>query len=67
LKSIMRPASCLFCKIIKGAIPSYKLVETQFSYSFLDVGLLSRGHVLVIPKHHAEKLHEVPDEYLGDV
>ncbi|KDQ49218.1 hypothetical protein JAAARDRAFT_165714 [Jaapia argillacea MUCL 33604] len=59
-------ASCLFCKIIKGEIPSFKLVETELSYSFLDIGALSRGHSLVIPKYHAEKLHEVPDEYLTD-
>ncbi|KAM6494259.1 HIT-like domain containing protein [Amanita muscaria] len=60
-------ASCIFCKIIKGEIPSYKLLETEFSYSFLDIGPLSRGHALVIPKYHSEKLHELPDVYLSDV
>ncbi|KAF9019956.1 HIT-like protein [Hymenopellis radicata] len=59
-------ASCLFCKIIKGEIPSYKLIETELSYSFLDIGPLSKGHALVIPKYHAEKLHMLPDEYLAD-
>ncbi|KAF7365628.1 HIT domain-containing protein [Mycena venus] len=59
-------ASCLFCKIIKGEIPSFKLVETELSFSFLDIGPLSRGHALVIPKYHAAKLHELPDEYLAD-
>ncbi|THV04987.1 putative HNT1-adenosine 5`-monophosphoramidase [Dendrothele bispora CBS 962.96] len=59
-------ASCLFCKIIKGEIPSYKLVETELSYSFLDIGPLSKGHALVIPKYHAEKMHQLPDEYLSD-
>ncbi|KAF9046253.1 HIT family protein 1 [Panaeolus papilionaceus] len=60
-------ASCLFCKIIKGQIPSYKLVETANSFAFLDIGPLSKGHALVIPKYHAEKLHDLPDEYLQDV
>jgi len=60
-------ASCLFCKIIRGEIPSYKLVETELSFSFLDIGPLSKGHALVIPKYHAAKLHEIPDEYLADV
>ncbi|KIL67774.1 hypothetical protein M378DRAFT_191329 [Amanita muscaria Koide BX008] len=60
-------ASCIFCRIIKGEIPSYKLLETEFSYSFLDIGPLSRGHALVIPKYHSEKLHELPDVYLSDV
>ncbi|KAF8895247.1 HIT-like protein [Infundibulicybe gibba] len=59
-------ASCLFCKILKGDIPSFKLVETELSLSFLDVGPLSKGHALIIPKYHAEKMHELPDEYLAD-
>ncbi|KAJ7051781.1 HIT-like domain-containing protein [Mycena amicta] len=64
--SVKHLASCIFCKIIKGDIPSYKLVETELSFSFLDIGPLSKGHALVIPKYHAEKLHELPDEYLAD-
>jgi len=60
-------ASCIFCKIIKGEIPSFKLVETEFSFAFLDINPLSKGHALIIPKVHAEKLHEVPDENLADV
>ncbi|KAI0322108.1 HIT-like protein [Amylostereum chailletii] len=59
-------ASCIFCKIIKGDIPSFKLVETDLSFSFLDIGPLAKGHALVIPKYHAEKLHQLPDEYLSD-
>jgi len=59
-------AKCIFCKIIKGEIPSLKLVETNLSYSFLDINPLSKGHALVIPKYHAEKLHQLPDEYLAD-
>ncbi|KAJ6455444.1 HIT-like domain-containing protein [Mycena sanguinolenta] len=50
-------ASCLFCKIMKGEIPSFKLIETELSFSFLDIGPLSKGHAL---------LHELPDEYLAD-
>ncbi|KAJ7588212.1 HIT-like protein [Mycena floridula] len=60
-------ASCIFCKIIKGEIPSYKLIETELSFSFLDIGPLSQGHALVIPKYHAEKAHELPDDYLVDI
>ncbi|KAG6337387.1 hypothetical protein ID866_1710 [Astraeus odoratus] len=58
--------SCIFCKIIKGEIPSFKLIETDLSYSFLDIGPLAKGHALVVPKDHAAKLHELPDEYLAD-
>ncbi|KIK69874.1 hypothetical protein GYMLUDRAFT_67133 [Collybiopsis luxurians FD-317 M1] len=60
-------ATCIFCKIIKGEIPSFKLIETDLSYSFLDIGPISKGHAMVIPKYHSAKLHELPDEYLSDI
>ncbi|BGP18057.1 hypothetical protein JCM10213_008407 [Rhodosporidiobolus nylandii] len=59
--------NCIFCKIIKGSIPSFKLIETDSVYSFLDIGPLSKGHALVIPKYHAAKLHDLPDEHLGEI
>ncbi|EIN12164.1 HIT-like protein [Punctularia strigosozonata HHB-11173 SS5] len=59
-------ASCIFCKIIKGEIPSFKLIETDLSYSFLDIGPIARGHTVIIPKYHGEKLHDIPDEHLID-
>lgn len=60
-------ASCIFCKIIKGEIPSFKLLETKFSYSFLDIQPTAEAHLLVIPKYHGAKLHNIPDEYLADI
>lgn len=60
-------ASCIFCKIIKGEIPSFKLIETKLTYSFLDIQPTTKGHVLIIPKHHGAKLHNIPDEYLSDL
>ncbi len=49
-------ASCLFCKIVSGAIPCFKLLETDHVLAFLDVNPLSNGHALVIPKYHAQKV-----------
>lgn len=60
-------ASCIFCKIIKGEIPSFKLIETKLSYSFLDIQPTAEAHLLVIPKYHGAKLHNIPDEYLADI
>lgn len=37
------------------------------TYAFMDIMPLSKGHVLVIPKHHGQKLHEIPDESLADL
>ncbi|ODV85969.1 hypothetical protein CANARDRAFT_198194 [[Candida] arabinofermentans NRRL YB-2248] len=50
-----------------GEIPSFKLIETKFTYSFLDIQPTAKGHLLVIPKYHGAKLHNVPDEYLADI
>ncbi|KAL3461353.1 HIT-like domain-containing protein [Aspergillus heterothallicus] len=60
-------ASCIFCKIIKGDIPSFKLFESDKVFAFLDIQPLSRGHALVIPKYHGEKLTDIPDDYLAEV
>lgn len=43
---------CIFCKIIKGEIPSYKIYEDDKVYAFLDISCDSYGHTLVIPKKH---------------
>lgn len=49
---------CLFCKIIAGQIPCHKLYEDEHVVAFLDIGPVSEGHTLVIPKTHAENLTE---------
>lgn len=43
---------CIFCKIISGEIPSYKIYEDDKVYAFLDISCDSYGHTLVIPKNH---------------
>lgn len=53
---------CLFCKIIKGEIPSQKLYEDENTYVFLDIGPVSRGHALIIPKEHAPDIHSGSEE-----
>lgn len=47
---------CLFCKIIAGKIPAHKVYENDRVLAFLDIGPVSTGHTLVIPKTHAENL-----------
>ncbi len=44
--------NCIFCKIIKGEIPSYKIYEDKEVFAFLDIRPLNLGHTLVIPKKH---------------
>jgi len=43
---------CIFCKIISGDIPSYKVYEDKDFLAFLDINPLNPGHTLVIPKKH---------------
>lgn len=38
--------SCLFCKIIRGAIPSFKVYETAHTFAFMDINPLSEGHIV---------------------
>ncbi|KAF7972716.1 hypothetical protein HWV62_17170 [Athelia sp. TMB] len=59
--------ACVFCKIIKGEEPKFLIAETELSIAILDINPLSEGHTLVMPKYHANKLEEVPDEYLVDL
>ncbi|KAL2009769.1 hypothetical protein VTN00DRAFT_5576 [Thermoascus crustaceus] len=63
----MSSAACVFCKIIKGDIPSFKLFESDKVLAFLDIQPLSRGHALVIPKFHGAKLTDIPDEDLTEI
>lgn len=52
---------CIFCKIIKGEIPSYKIYEDEDTLAFLDINPATRGHCLVIPKKHADNLGEADE------
>ena len=55
---------CLFCKIVKGEIPSYKVYEDDYVLAFLDAFPVSAGHVLVIPKKHFANYEEIDEENL---
>ncbi len=55
---------CLFCKIVKGEIPSYTVYEDEKVKVFLDINPNNDGHLLVIPKKHKANLYEMDDETL---
>lgn len=56
---------CLFCAIVSGDIPCTQVHEDAFTLGFLDINPLARGHALIIPKHHAAKLEDVPADVAG--
>jgi histidine triad (HIT) family protein len=63
----MSADECLFCKMVAGQIPVTKVYENDNILAFLDIGPISDGHTLVIPKQHFEKLHECSQELLTEI
>ncbi len=51
---------CIFCKIVRGEIPSYKIYEDANVFAFLDIHPVNTGHTLVIPKRHAKNIFDIP-------
>lgn len=58
---------CIFCKIIKGEVPSYKIYEDENVYAFLDIAGDVFGHTLVVPKNHYENIFDIPEVELNQV
>lgn len=59
--------NCLFCKIIKGEIPSYKVYENEHTLAFLDINPESYGHTLIIPKKHFKNYQDIDLETIKNV
>ena len=53
---------CVFCKIIRGDIDSYKIYESDDVIAFLDVNPRAEGHTLIVPKRHVERLEELNEK-----
>ena len=52
---------CVFCKIVKGGIPAYKIYEDKDFLAFLDIAPFTEGHTLVIPKKHYRWVWDLPN------
>lgn len=52
---------CIFCKIVSGEIPSYKVYEDELFLGFLDIFPLSKGNTILIPKAHHRWVNDVPE------
>lgn len=59
--------TCIFCKIISGELPGYKVYEDETTIAILDIQPIRRGHALVIPKVHIKRLSDLPPELAGAV
>lgn len=58
---------CVFCQIVKGDIPAYKVYEDEKNLAFLDIRPVNPGHILVIAKRHFINLEEIPSEDLAEL
>jgi histidine triad (HIT) family protein len=56
---------CVFCAIVDGEIPSFKIYEDEKALAFLDINPFSFGHALVVPKIHREGLLDAQDDELA--
>ena len=57
----------IFSKIVKGDIPSYKILEDEKFFSFLDINPMAKGHVLVIPKHETDYFFDIDDTTIAEM
>jgi histidine triad (HIT) family protein len=55
---------CIFCKIAAGELPAEIVQEDEHTLAFMDISPWTRGHALVIPRHHSKNLYEAPEEDL---
>ncbi|HOL31102.1 MAG TPA: HIT family protein [Anaerohalosphaeraceae bacterium] len=62
----MEGQDCIFCKIIAGQIPCTKVFENEAVLAFLDIGPVSDGHLLVVPKVHTSRLENTPGQTLAE-
>jgi histidine triad (HIT) family protein len=58
-------SACIFCSIVTGDIPAYRIYEDQDHLAFLDIYPAALGHTLVIPKKHSADIHEITGSEYG--
>jgi histidine triad (HIT) family protein len=52
---------CIFCKIVEGSLPSIRVFEDEHTIAIMDINPATRGHALVIPRRHADDIHDIDD------
>lgn len=55
---------CIFCKIVSGESPSWKVYEDDLVVAFFDVNPAAEGHILVVPKKHFKDIFDIEDKYI---
>ncbi len=58
---------CVFCKIVRGELPSWKVWENEQAIAIFDLDPITAYHTLVLPKSHYENIFEIPPDLLKEV
>ena len=58
---------CIFCEIVEGILPSYRIYEDMDVVAFLDIQQTTSGHTIVIPKHHYDHFLSTPKHVMNQV
>ncbi|MGW0505236.1 HIT family protein [Micromonospora sp. NPDC003241] len=58
-------AGCVFCGIVAGEVPAFRVVDSADGVAFLDTRPVFKGHVLVVPRTHLVTLADLPPESLA--
>lgn len=57
---------CIFCKIVRRELPSYKVYEDDLTFAFLDIKPVNAGHTLVVPKKHSTNIFDIaPEDWMA--
>ena len=59
--------NCVFCQIVSGEIPTYKIYEDENVIAILDISQATKGHTLIIAKEHYKNLYDIDDELAGNI
>jgi histidine triad (HIT) family protein len=59
-------AECVFCAIVAGTVPAFKVVDLPAGIGFLDTRPVFKGHVLVVPRTHVVQLTDLPADLLAE-
>ncbi len=63
----MKPADCVFCRIVRKEAPATTIYEDDEVLVFLDIRPLNEGHTLVIPKKHYEAVYDMPEDLVSHI
>lgn len=58
---------CVFCRIISGEIPCYKIYEDEHIVAILDISQATKGHTLLIAKEHYKNLYDINEDVAADI